>query len=48
MTDAPTTPKPPTKLGAEKLTPKEQRRRFEELRVRPGATKVQGRSLRQP
>ena len=27
----PNKPKPPSKLGAEKLTPEEQRRRFEEL-----------------
>lgn len=28
MTDTDTKPKPPGKLGAEKLTPEEQRRRF--------------------
>ncbi|GJE60898.1 hypothetical protein [Methylobacterium trifolii] len=31
MVDTPTKPKPSGKLGAEKLTPEEQRRRFEEL-----------------
>lgn len=29
--EAPQQPKPPSKLGAEKLTPEEQKRRFEEL-----------------
>lgn len=31
MTSVPVKPKPPSKLGAEKLTPEEQKRRFEEL-----------------
>lgn len=35
---APPKPKPPTKLGAEKLTPQEQRRRFIEAAPEAGAT----------
>ncbi len=37
-TNTPTTPKPPCKLGAEKLTPEEQRRRFIEDAREAGAS----------
>ena len=37
-TDTPTKPKPPGKLGAEKLTPEEQRRRFIEAARGAGAS----------
>lgn len=38
MTNTPTTPKPPSKLGAEKLTPEEQKRRFIEAAREAGAS----------